>query len=135
MVAFAAKLKVLTTAFIHGEWAWNMAEYKQCSYSLRKLIKQVKCQYRDKVELQFNGSDTRRMWQGPQGITDYKMKTSHVTLPDKLNTFFDCFEDNTVPLLWPANKDWAPLSSSVADLSKILKRVNPRKGCWPRLHP
>ena len=29
----------------------NMSEYKQCSYSLCKAFKQVKCQYRDKVEL------------------------------------------------------------------------------------
>ncbi|XP_071183951.1 uncharacterized protein [Salvelinus alpinus] len=40
------------------------------------------------------------MWQGLQEITDYKKKTSHVmdtdvTLPDKLNTFFADFEDNT----------------------------------------
>ena len=41
----------------------NMSEYKQCSYSLRKEIKQVKCRYRDKVELQFNGSNKRRIWQ------------------------------------------------------------------------
>ena len=70
-----------------------MTEYKQCSYSLRKEIKQAKCQYRDKVESQFNGSDTRRMWQGLQSITDYKKKTSPVTdtdvlLPDKINNFF-----------------------------------------------
>ena len=62
---------------------------------------------------QFKGSDTRRMWQGLQEITDYKKKTSHVTdtdvmLPDKLNTFFALFEDNTVPPSRIANKDCAP---------------------------
>ena len=56
----------------------NMAKYKQCSYSLRKAIKQVKRQYRDKVELQFNGSETRHMWQGLHTITDYIKNTSHV---------------------------------------------------------
>ena len=61
-----------------------MVEYKQCSYSLRKEIKQSKRQYSDKVESQFNGSDTRRMWQGLQTINT-----------DKLNTFFPRFEDNT----------------------------------------
>ena len=86
-----------------------MAEYKQCSYSLQKAIKQVKCQYRDKVELQFNGSDMRRMWQGLQAGTDYEKKTIHVTdtdvlLLDKLNTFAS-FEDNTVPPTRPAIKD------------------------------
>ena len=59
-----------------------MTEYKQCSYSLHKAIKQATCQYRDKVESQFNCSDTRRMWQGLQEITDYKKKTSHVTDTD-----------------------------------------------------
>ena len=75
-----------------------------------KAIKQAECRYRDKVESQFNRSDTRRMWQGLQEIKDYKKKTSHVsdtdiTLPDKLNTFFARFEDNTVPPSQPANKD------------------------------
>ena len=77
-----------------------MAEHKQCSHSLRKAIKQAKCRYRNKVESQLNGSDTRRMWQGLHEITDYKKKSSHVTetditLPDKLNNFFSRFEDNT----------------------------------------
>ena len=49
-----------------------MTEYKQCSYSLHKAIKQAKHQYRDKVESQFSGSDTRGMWQGLQSIVDYK---------------------------------------------------------------
>ena len=66
------KLKARTTAFNQGKVTGNMTEYKQCSYSLRKAIKQAKCQYSDKVESQFNGSDTRGMWQGLQSITDYK---------------------------------------------------------------
>ena len=53
------KLKARTTAFNKGKVNGNMTEYKQCSYSLRKAIKQAKHQYRDKVESQFNGSDTR----------------------------------------------------------------------------
>ena len=59
---------------------------------------------------QFNGTDTRPMWQGLQETTDFKKKTSHVavtdvTLSDKLNTFFARFEDNTVTLTRPATKD------------------------------
>ena len=105
-----AKLKVGTTAFNHGKVTGNMVEYKQCSYSLRKAIKQAKRQYRDKVESQSRSSDTRRMWQGLQTITDYKGKTSHIAdtvvmLPDKLNTFFTRFEDNTVLPTRPAPKD------------------------------
>ena len=87
------KLKAQTTAFNQGKVTGNMTEYKQCSYSLCKAFKQAKLQYRDKVESQFNGSDTRGMWQGLQSITDYKKKTSPVTdqdvlLPGRLNTFF-----------------------------------------------
>ena len=83
-----------------------MAKYNQCHYSRRKAIRQAKHQYRDNVKSQFNGSDTRCMWQSLQKIMDYKGKTSHVAdtdvlLPDKLNTFFAHFEDNTVPPTWP----------------------------------
>ena len=107
-----------------------MAEYKQCSYSLRKAIKQAKRQYRDKVESQFNGLDMRPMWQGLQTITDYKRKTSHVAstdilLSDRLNTFFARFEDSTVPLMRPATKDCG-LFFSVSDVSKTFKNVNPQ---------
>jgi hypothetical protein len=77
-----AKLKARTIKFNHGKETGNMTEYKQCSYSLRKLIKQAKRQYRD--ESQFNGSNTRHMWQGLQAITDYKKKTSPVADIDVL---------------------------------------------------
>ena len=87
------------------------------------------------MESQFNGSDTRRKWQGLQTIADYKRKTSHVAdtdvlLPDKLNTFFARFEDNSVPPMRPATKECG-LSFSVADVSKTFKRVNPRKVAGP----
>jgi hypothetical protein len=55
-------LKLWTTTFNHGKVTGNKAEYKQCSYSLRREIKQAKRQYRDEVESQFNVSDTRPMW-------------------------------------------------------------------------
>ncbi|KAK6293853.1 hypothetical protein J4Q44_G00361790 [Coregonus suidteri] len=106
-----------------------MAEYKQCSYSLRKGIKLAKHQYRDKVESQFNSSDTRRMWQGLQTITDYKWKSSHVvntdvSHPDKLNTFFARFEDNTVPPTQPTTKDstspWLTYLEDVAVASVLI---------------
>jgi hypothetical protein len=106
-----------------------MIGYKQSSHSLQGN-QTGKGQYRDNVELQFNGSDTRCMWQGLKTITDNKRKTSHVADLDKLNTFFARFEDNTVPPTWPASKDCG-LSFSVADVSKTLKRVNPRKAAVP----
>ena len=129
------KLAQRSTAFNHGKATGNMTEYKQCSYSLRKAIKQAKRQYRDKVESQLNGSDTRGMWQGLQSITDYKKKTSPVAdtdvlLPDKLNHFFARFEDNTVPLTRPATKTCG-LSFTSANMSKTFKRVYPRKAAGP----
>ncbi|KAM9414192.1 uncharacterized protein ACWYII_025639 isoform 1-T1 [Salvelinus alpinus] len=129
------KLKARTTAFNQGKVTGNMTEYTQCSYSLRKAIKQAKSQYRDKIESQFNSSDTRGMWQGLQSITDYKKKSSPVAdqdvlLPDRLNTFFARFEDNTVPLTRPTTKTCG-LSFTAAEVSKTFKRVNPRKAAGP----
>ena len=53
-------------------------------YDLVKAIKAAKRQN--------NGHDVRRMWQGLQSITDYKVKSQGITnaaadLPDELNTF------------------------------------------------
>ena len=68
-----------------------MTEYKQCSYSLRKAIKQAKRQYRDKVvAIQQLKHETYVAGSTVQSITDYKKKTSPVAdidvlLPDKLN--------------------------------------------------
>ena len=62
-------------------------------------------------------------------ITKRKQATSqdtNILLPDKLNTFFACIEDNTVPPTRPAPKD-CELSFSTADMSKTFKSVNPRK--------
>ena len=130
-----AKLKVQSMAFNQGKVPGNMTKYKQCSYSLSKAVKQAMLQYRDKVESQFNGSDTRSMWQGLQSITDYKRKTSpvmdhNVLLPDKLNNFFARFGDNTVPLTWPATKTCG-LSLTAANVSKTFKHVNLRKAAGP----
>jgi hypothetical protein len=57
-------------------------------------------------------------------------KENQVLLPDKLNTFFARFEDNTVPTTWPATKDFG-LSFSMANVSKTFKRVNPHKAAGP----
>ena len=97
-----------------------MPEYKQCSYSLRKAIKQAKRQYRDKVESQLNGSDTRGMWQGLQSIMDYKKKNSPVAdqdvlLPDRLNNVFARFEDNTVLLTVSYQNLWTLLHCSLLE--------------------
>jgi hypothetical protein len=64
-------------------------------------------------------------------ILDYKGKAGHAAdalLPDKLNTFFASFKENTMPPMQAtATYDDCELSFSVADVSKTFKRVNPRK--------
>ena len=53
-----------------------------------------------------------------------------VKLPDKLNTFFAHFEDNTVPpKQLVTNYCW--FSFSMANMSKTFKCVNPRKAAGP----
>jgi hypothetical protein len=54
----------------------------------------------------------------------------NVLLPDKLNSFFARFEDNTVPLTRPATKICG-LSFTAANVSKTFKRVNSRKAAGP----
>ena len=73
--------------------------YKKSRYSLRRTIKQAKHQYRTKIESYYTGSDTHRMWQGLQTITDYKGKHSRelpsdTSLPDELNYFYAHFKAN-----------------------------------------
>ena len=61
---------------------------------------------------------------------NHHVADTNVLLPDKLNTFFARFEDNTVPPTWPATKDCG-LSFSVVDVSKMFKRFNLRKAAGP----
>ena len=55
---------------------------------------------------------------------------TNVLGPDKLNTFFARFEDNSVPPTWPATKKCG-LSFSVDDVSMTFKLANPRKVADP----
>lgn len=77
------------------------------------------------------------MWQGLQTITDNKEKDSQVvdtdaSLPDKLNTFFARFGENTKLLMraTAAHKN-CELSFHVTNVSKTFKRGNPRKAASP----
>ena len=81
---------------------WQLGgAYKASRYELCKSNMEAKRQYRLKLELMFDNSDSRRMWQGLQTITDYKGKSSCVvptkaSLPEELNIFYARFEaDNT----------------------------------------
>ena len=81
----------------------NLEAHKKSRYALRRTIKQAKHQYRTKIESYYTGSDARRMCQGLQTITDYKVKHSRelpsdMSLPDKLNYFYARFEANNTEL-------------------------------------
>ncbi len=86
-------LSARTSAFKSG----NIDDRKQASYDLRKSIKAVKRQYKNKVEEQFNNNNARSMWQGINNMTCFKgNKPATVniaaSLQDKLNHFYACFE-------------------------------------------
>ena len=93
-----------------------------------------KLQYRTKIKSYYTGSDTRRMWQGLQNITDYKGKHSRelpsdTSLPDELNNFYACFETSNTETCMRASviPDNCVITLSVADVSKTLKEVNIHK--------
>ena len=78
--------------WITGNIRTELKGRAQCesNYALRRTIKQTKRQYRAKIESYYTGSDTCRMWQGLQTITDYKEKHSRelhsdTSLPDELS--------------------------------------------------
>jgi hypothetical protein len=77
----------------------NLEAYKKSRYAIRRTIKQAKHQYRTKVESYYTSSDTHRMWQGLQTITDCKGMhspelPSGMSLPVELNYFYAPFEAN-----------------------------------------
>ena len=84
---------------------WNIAEYKHCSYALRKAIQQAKCQYRVQSGVAIQRLRHEMHVAVSRAITDCKKKTSHVTDTDVL--------------------------FSVADVSKTFKLVNLRKAAGP----
>jgi len=69
------KLREWSSAFKSGDS--NI--YKKAKNDLRKAIKTAKTNYKNKLETQFRGSGTRRMWQGLRAITDYKGSSGGVT--------------------------------------------------------
>ena len=61
----------------------------------------AKRQYKEKVESDFKGCNTRNMWAGLRTMTDYKGAaggaagvSACASLPDELNSFFARFESS-----------------------------------------
>jgi hypothetical protein len=130
------ELKARAAAFKKRET--NPNAYKKSRYALRPTIKQVKRQYRIKIESYYTGSDARRMCQGLKTITDQKRKPrrelpSDGSLPDELSAFSARFKaSNTeAPNRAPAVLDDCVRTLSVADVNKTFKQVNIRKAAGP----
>ena len=78
------------------------------------------------------------MWQGLQHITDYQQRsrgvtTSQSTLPDELNEFYALFDDlNTNRGILPTEAaQSSSLTVTSAEVSRALRRTNPRKAAGP----
>uniref|UniRef100_A0A3B1K914 Reverse transcriptase domain-containing protein n=1 Tax=Astyanax mexicanus TaxID=7994 RepID=A0A3B1K914_ASTMX len=105
---------------------------------LSRGIREAKRTYAKKIPAHFQDTtDTRRMWQGIQTITNYKSPSpacnSDASLPDALNSFYARFEAQnykTARKTTPPPNDQVLCLSSV-DVRKTLLRVNPRKAPGP----
>ena len=105
------KLKARTISHRAGD----LEEYRKSRYELRRAICSAKRQYKDKVESDFKGCNTRNMWAGLRTMTNYKGAaggaaglSACASLPDELNSFFARFESRQAveaqrtrsPALW-----------------------------------
>ncbi|KAK3507128.1 hypothetical protein QTP70_007960 [Hemibagrus guttatus] len=105
---------------------------------LSRAIREAKRTHTQRIHGHFQDSrDSWRMWQGIQAITNYKTTPSacdsDASLPDALNDFYARFEaQNNVAVrktIPPPNDQ--VLCLSMADVSRTLCRVNPRKSAGP----
>ncbi|KAK2918358.1 hypothetical protein Q8A73_002729 [Channa argus] len=120
----------------------NETEYKAARYGLRKAITAAKRQYREKLDSFYSTTDSGRMWQGLQHITDYRTNTTHVTtstdsLPDDLNTIYTRFEGPSYTAergpthTWTTQPPSPPSTVSTTQVHKALRKINPRKAAGP----
>ena len=70
-----------------------MDDYKAAEYNVRKVVKDAKREYGEKMESKFQQGDLRSVWQGLKIMTDYKPPPpssggASKELVDNLNTFF-----------------------------------------------
>ena len=86
------KLKARTIAHRAGD----LEEYRTFRYELRRAICSAKREYKDKVESDFKGCNTRNMWAGLRTMTAGGAAglSACASLPDELNSFFARFESS-----------------------------------------
>ncbi|XP_062841120.1 neuronal pentraxin-2a [Trichomycterus rosablanca] len=127
-------LRTRSAAFVSG----NTEDYKRARYDLRRAIKGAKRQYTQKLEGYYINTDSRRMWQGLQHITDYQQRniditTSNPSLTEELNEFYARFEALTIEPLKEV-----PATESTQDASLIVsvmevRRALLRNGIFPAM--
>ena len=113
--------------------------YSSSRANLKRGIKAARHCYKLRIEEHFkSNSDTRRMWQGIQAITDYKPAnisppSSDASLPDELNHFYGRFDrenrEQVIKAVLPA--DHQPLTLSPFNVCAALSRTNARKAAGP----
>lgn len=74
-----AALTARTAAYNTGIISGDMTEYKVAAYGLRKIVKDAKRRYKDKVEADFIMGDPAQVWKGLRIMTDFKNKPSSVS--------------------------------------------------------
>ncbi|KAK2905565.1 hypothetical protein Q8A73_009508 [Channa argus] len=127
-------LRARSLAFRSG----NETEYKAAKYGLRKAITAAKRQ----LDSFYSTTDSGRMWQGLQHITDYRTNTTNITtstdsLPDDLNTFYTRFEGRSYTAergpthTWTTQPPSPPPTVSTTQVHKALRKINPRKAACP----
>ncbi|XP_065820874.1 uncharacterized protein [Labrus bergylta] len=129
-----AMLKARNDAFKSGD----MVALKTARANLNRAIKVAKRAHSQKVQDFFEDpTNTRRMWQGIQVITDYKatppLCDNNISFPNDLNNYFARFEAlNTTPARKSIpHSDEQPISPDAADVRRTLRRVNTRKAAGP----
>lgn len=117
--------------------------YSTARSNLKTGIKEAKAAYRRKVEGHFNEGDPRRVWQGIQRLTNFKVSkdpspSTSSNLAEELNLFFARFEVNETrnesTLTTPTTvlpTDALTLCLSVEEVRRAFLGVNPRKAAGP----
>ena len=127
-------LKARDSAFASGD----TQAYSTARANLKRGIKRAKHEHKLRIEEHFANSDSRRMWQGIQAITNYKSTkssplSSDTSFPDELNSFYARFDrenkETATRADLPANHQ--PLILSTTDVQAVLCRTNARKAAGP----
>ena len=127
-------LKARDSAFASGD----TQAYSTARANLKKGIKRAKHEHKLRIEEHFANSDSRRMWQGIQAITNYKSTkssplSSDTSFPDELNSFYARFDrenkETATRADLPVNHQ--PLILSTTDVQAVLCRTNARKAAGP----